>query len=139
MIRRPPRSTLFPYTTLFRSPPRTETDSAWWRSLARPGRARRMRGMDAASPPRRRGPARTGAGLRVGVPAAPTHGLRAPLRRSRAAPLRALFRPLQVLAFPWIDAHALALADEIGHLHGDAVRELRGLRAGRLRRAAHHR
>src|SRR5260370_22189330 len=26
MIRRPPRSTLFPYTTLFRSPPR------WWRS-----------------------------------------------------------------------------------------------------------
>src|SRR3989454_7271714 len=78
MIRRPPRSTLFPYTTLFRAPPRTETDSAWWRSLARPGRARRMRGMDAASPPRRRGPARTGAGLRVGVPAAPTHGLRAP-------------------------------------------------------------
>src|SRR3712207_9308341 len=25
MIRRPPRSTLFPYTTLFRSPPRTLT------------------------------------------------------------------------------------------------------------------
>src|SRR5256885_7382283 len=27
MIRRPPRSTLFPYTTLFRSP-----SSAWWNS-----------------------------------------------------------------------------------------------------------
>src|SRR5687768_17710630 len=26
MIRRPPRSTLFPYTTLFRSPPMTETN-----------------------------------------------------------------------------------------------------------------
>src|SRR5260370_4875827 len=32
MIRRPPRSTLFPYTTLFRSPPplrRTRPSSAW--------------------------------------------------------------------------------------------------------------
>src|SRR5690349_24635100 len=28
MIRRPPRSTLFPYTTLFRSPPRTEASRA---------------------------------------------------------------------------------------------------------------
>src|SRR3989475_12466873 len=27
MIRRPPRSTLFPYTTLFRSPSRTMTDA----------------------------------------------------------------------------------------------------------------
>src|SRR5438309_4444530 len=27
MIRRPPRSTLFPYTTLFRSPP-----SSWWKT-----------------------------------------------------------------------------------------------------------
>src|SRR2546426_7273636 len=61
------------------------------------------------------------------------------LRRSRAAPLRALFRPLQVLAFPWIDAHALTLADAIWHLYADAVRELGGLRAGRLWRAAHHR
>src|SRR2546426_5844641 len=29
MIRRPPRSTLFPYTTLFRSPP----DASLWRNL----------------------------------------------------------------------------------------------------------
>src|SRR5260221_9698251 len=29
MIRRPPRSTLFPYTTLFRSCP-TAGDSRWW-------------------------------------------------------------------------------------------------------------
>src|SRR2546430_4118106 len=28
MIRRPPRSTLFPYTTLFRSPPETQADRA---------------------------------------------------------------------------------------------------------------
>src|SRR2546425_6585960 len=33
MIRRPPRSTLFPYTTLFRSAP---TCSAWPRSAASP-------------------------------------------------------------------------------------------------------
>src|SRR6266571_4315586 len=39
MIRRPPRSTLFPYTTLFRSPPSTGLPAAccsapsnWWRS-----------------------------------------------------------------------------------------------------------
>src|SRR5260221_6554418 len=36
MIRRPPRSTLFPYTTLFRSrPARTVTNSTLW-SLERP-------------------------------------------------------------------------------------------------------
>src|SRR5438309_2208203 len=87
----------------------------------------------------RRGRARTGAGLRAGVAAAPTRGPRAPRRRTRAAPPRALFRPLQILALPWIDAHALALADEIGHLYGDAVRELGRFRACRLRRAAHDR
>src|SRR2546430_4718752 len=32
MIRRPPRSTLFPYTTLFRSPPACEAASAGGRS-----------------------------------------------------------------------------------------------------------
>src|SRR3712207_7994270 len=36
MIRRPPRSTLFPYTTLFRSAPRPDllSDAAWRRGLA---------------------------------------------------------------------------------------------------------
>src|SRR3712207_8857086 len=29
MIRRPPRSTLFPYTTLFRSSPRDASSAAW--------------------------------------------------------------------------------------------------------------
>src|SRR2546430_10261627 len=29
MIRRPPRSTLFPYTTLFRSPPREDAFTVW--------------------------------------------------------------------------------------------------------------
>src|SRR5262245_64210932 len=31
MIRRPPRSTLFPYTTLFRSVPRSTTARSHWR------------------------------------------------------------------------------------------------------------
>src|SRR3546814_2762960 len=39
MIRRPPRSTrtdtLFPYTTLFRSPPRLTRERAFWRSRCR--------------------------------------------------------------------------------------------------------
>src|SRR3712207_8624813 len=39
MIRRPPRSTLFPYTTLFRSQPRTAPADP-----ALPARARRARG-----------------------------------------------------------------------------------------------
>src|SRR5690242_21426987 len=34
MIRRPPRSTLFPYTTLFRSPPRRIDDDAFWADAA---------------------------------------------------------------------------------------------------------
>src|SRR2546422_2785539 len=37
MIRRPPRSTLFPYTTLFRSPHRTPPD-VWLRQLFHPNR-----------------------------------------------------------------------------------------------------
>src|SRR3712207_7195427 len=36
MIRRPPRSTLFPYTTLFRSLLRVETLYSWWANDARP-------------------------------------------------------------------------------------------------------
>src|SRR5438445_3713001 len=36
MIRRPPRSTLFPYTTLFRSPRRQITSWSW--TLRKPGR-----------------------------------------------------------------------------------------------------
>src|SRR5258707_12025347 len=47
MIRRPPRSTLFPYTTLFRSPDRASRSARWpggrcphhWRS----GQSRRQR------------------------------------------------------------------------------------------------
>src|SRR3982751_4291754 len=37
MIRRPPRSTLFPYTTLFRSRPPSLGSRAWARSRAAPG------------------------------------------------------------------------------------------------------
>src|SRR2546429_3796379 len=35
MIRRPPRSTLFPYTTLFRSNPSFEMDNCQWLASAR--------------------------------------------------------------------------------------------------------
>src|SRR2546429_7839616 len=41
MIRRPPRSTLFPYTTLFRSPPETLVDGV---SRAGPGCSPQSRG-----------------------------------------------------------------------------------------------
>src|SRR3712207_8128573 len=38
MIRRPPRSTLFPYTTLFRSPSLAQEPAAKWRRNNRNGR-----------------------------------------------------------------------------------------------------
>src|SRR5690349_23388179 len=41
MIRRPPRSTLFPYTTLFRSPPRAGRTSPMQRRQSRSRRAAR--------------------------------------------------------------------------------------------------
>src|SRR3712207_6871582 len=44
MIRRPPRSTLFPYTTLFRSPVRRCRDRAWVDGLGDLHRARARRG-----------------------------------------------------------------------------------------------
>src|SRR5258708_8346581 len=44
MIRRPPRSTLFPYTTLFRSPGRSRARAAMCSPMTRPGRRARMRG-----------------------------------------------------------------------------------------------
>src|SRR3712207_8690419 len=52
MIRRPPKSTLFPYTTLFRSPPHADRPR-----LARHGRRPRVRGQDGgvAAPRRRAG------------------------------------------------------------------------------------
>src|SRR2546425_7700324 len=42
MIRRPPRSTLFPYTTLFRSPTAAEGGSAAVRAAAYSGRGWRL-------------------------------------------------------------------------------------------------
>src|SRR3712207_7240891 len=54
MIRRPPRSTLFPYTTLFRSPDHDE-----YGEKARPSRRRdRGRAYDAGPRRRARGPLR---------------------------------------------------------------------------------
>src|SRR3712207_8233321 len=55
MIRRPPRSTLFPYTTLFRSPARGATDDRH-RNSPLPSRSRRVgrQSVEAqADPPRR--------------------------------------------------------------------------------------
>src|SRR2546430_11908364 len=40
MIRRPPRSTLFPYTTLFRSPPRSGATGGWSSPSLAPSSAR---------------------------------------------------------------------------------------------------
>src|SRR2546425_1201243 len=63
MIRRPPRSTLFPYTTLFRSHP-ARTDPRWRRAQARPpGRAGSGQG---AGPAERRGERRRGPRHRPG-------------------------------------------------------------------------
>src|SRR2546427_2095805 len=45
MIRRPPRSTLFPYTTLFRSAPYPNTAKAQYRP-ARAGRASHRHGLE---------------------------------------------------------------------------------------------
>src|SRR3712207_7059082 len=47
MIRRPPRSTLFPYTTLFRSPQRREGGQ---REPGQPGHERGLRGRRAREP-----------------------------------------------------------------------------------------
>src|SRR3989442_14711214 len=50
MIRRPPRSTLFPYTTLFRSPrPGRAPDGGLRRAAVVPGRGRRRGGADGRS------------------------------------------------------------------------------------------
>src|SRR3712207_7764317 len=54
MIRRPPRSTLFPYTTLFRSRARRAASRAWRGR----GAGRRTRGADRRASPRRAGAAR---------------------------------------------------------------------------------
>src|SRR3712207_1178830 len=57
MIRRPPRSTLFPYTTLFRSPPAAPClRSGRCRAAGRGGGRRRRAGAGERSPPRPRSP-----------------------------------------------------------------------------------
>src|SRR2546425_5997256 len=78
MIRRPPRSTLFPYTTLFRSR---------HLGLPRPDRARRTRGrsVDGAAPVARGGTGRVGPSRRARSVA---HGDPAPAVRRRVRALR---------------------------------------------------
>src|SRR3712207_7857351 len=61
MIRRPPRSTLFPYTTLFRSRAPRPRDQRAVRLLRRP------------RPPRRRGPRRGSRVIETRVRAAPAN------------------------------------------------------------------
>src|SRR3712207_7142211 len=88
MIRRPPRSTLFPYTTLFRSSGRTTSRSRgiWVATSQRSTRRSRLalvvprvgRPRARARPAARRGAFLTGGGgaRRVGGPPAPVLGLR---------------------------------------------------------------
>src|SRR3712207_7214607 len=64
MIRRPPRSTLFPYTTLFRSPAAPGRIAAAWACAAPTGR-RRSAGSSSTSP----GSAPRPGAWREGVPA----------------------------------------------------------------------
>src|SRR2546423_9771956 len=53
MIRRPPRSTLFPYTTLFRSPPDCRPrDTTSFPALSPPVQASGPRPMPGTNPPR---------------------------------------------------------------------------------------
>src|SRR3712207_8839739 len=56
MIRRPPRSTLFPYTTLFRSADRCRRGAAHRRRLQPPRRASPTTGSPARSTPEPAGP-----------------------------------------------------------------------------------
>src|SRR3712207_8830267 len=63
MIRRPPRSTLFPYTTLFRSSPRRQTAPGLGTrtsdALECAGRGHRVRVGEVLSPWRKRSPCRS--------------------------------------------------------------------------------
>src|SRR2546422_8166432 len=75
MIRRPPRSTLFPYTTLFRSWPRT----------GRPARRRGRRGPPGAPHAARRRPASCAPAVRRGGgPSASSPPRALPARRNRS-------------------------------------------------------
>src|SRR3712207_7126011 len=62
MIRRPPRSTLFPYTTLFRSAPAREPHGA---AHGAPARGRRGAPLATARAAGRAGPARRAAAARL--------------------------------------------------------------------------
>src|SRR3712207_7303811 len=77
MIRRPPRSPLFPYTTLFRSDPGSRRNG--WEARSRPGRCRRGR----AAPPSA-GPARAGDLAPADVASAETGGEADPADRLRS-------------------------------------------------------
>src|SRR2546430_10456705 len=77
MIRRPPRSTLFPYTTLFRS--RGAGQAAGSRSLR--GQSERRRGLGLSGPAQDRCPPPQGA-LRRGLHPPQFHVVGPPVRRS---------------------------------------------------------
>src|SRR2546422_6922355 len=96
MIRRPPRSTLFPYTTLFRSSPRRGSGS-----MSPPGSSRRVRSR-----------------ARRGRRAAPS----APLRRSEEhtseiqSPLHLVCRLLLEKKKPLLGQHSVAEALSVNSL-----------------------
>src|SRR2546426_1209284 len=63
MIRRPPRSTLFPYTTLFRSP--VDRIGPWRKVLERGGSGRDQRELAVEVEPTERHPIARGDGFRI--------------------------------------------------------------------------
>src|SRR2546426_8829038 len=65
MIRRPPRSTLFPYTTLFRSPALRDADPASQRATGPAPGTGPWRAPDGAPRPRGRGRAQIGRSTRL--------------------------------------------------------------------------
>src|SRR6202521_4766942 len=92
MIRRPPRSTLFPYTTLFRTPRRSRDDgNAQVLALLPTRNSTSLKLSPAAVPPRETGRGRPGTGAVSGAPGLPRGAVPAARRRARGArPPRAL-------------------------------------------------
>src|SRR2546422_5671542 len=96
MIRRPPRSTLFPYTTLFRSPPRSFGQRRGELRLRRPRHPRRRVGL------RRRFERRQGD--RKSTRLNSSHGyisyavfcLKKKKKKSKSAPMRTTHRQTEV-------------------------------------------
>src|SRR2546426_964408 len=125
MIRRPPRSTLFPYTTLFRSP------GGGRHGRTGPGRALRLRARQQLPAPRRR----RGGAPHPGPSGAAPHTGRAPARARAGPPGRSLRGPAAGPARP---GRARPAARRMAHAARDQFRARRvpAVRAGSARHDA---